>query len=145
MRAPRPLLATVLLASVSACGAGQGVFLTVIPAPAQHALVIENNTERPIQLKRDITVKSKGSKIDAGLLYVRASCTNDDGSVYEPPECVTVLPRTTMRIAPWNDSNGDSQCVCEECGPVPKAQYQFEIQSCDGGKTWQSPEFDGGH
>jgi hypothetical protein len=133
-----------LLALGACSAAAPGVHLTVVPSSQRHALVIHNNTDRPLSLKREITVLSHGKPIEAGLLYIRATCTNPNQSIYEPPACVSIPPQDSIHVAPWNDSVGDSQCVCEECGPVPRDSYQFVIESCDGTATYRSDEFEGG-
>jgi hypothetical protein len=137
--------ALLLLSLAAACSsAAPAVRLSIARSEAGHALVIENHTRTPLSLKRAITVTHGGQRVAAESLFIRTNCSNPNGSIYEPPACVDLAPGESIRVAPWTDMIGDSQCACEECGPVARGDYELSIESCDGARHWTTAPFPAG-
>jgi hypothetical protein len=113
-----------------------------------HAIIVDNGTSNAISLSRVVTVETENeghwSPVGAEALYLRDRCTTSTGAIFEPPTCVDVLASSSFIAAGWNDTIGESQCLCEECGPAKRGRYRFVVTSCDGAKRFESAPFEAG-
>jgi len=114
---------------------------------AAAAVVVDNQTDKTISLRREITVEKQTAagyqRVDASMLYLREQCDNPGGGgLYEPPACVDIGPGTSFRAQPWTGDIGDSQCACEECAPAGPGTYRFAVEACDHSARYQSATFD---
>jgi hypothetical protein len=100
-----------------------------------HALIVDNRGDAPVRLQREITVEhdagGRWERVDAGSLFLRERCDVVSGAIFEPPVCVEIAAHAVFRAEPWTDEIGDSQCACEECGPVATGSYRMSVIECD--------------
>jgi hypothetical protein len=125
--------------------AGAGALALRVEGTSGHALIVDNQSDRPVSLQREIVVEhdagGRWERVDASGLYLRDRCDVQSGALYEPPPCVEIAAHTTFRAEPWTDEIGDSQCMCEECGPVPAGNYRMAVVGCDGGHRVETAPF----
>ncbi|MCB9653015.1 MAG: hypothetical protein H6729_02640 [Deltaproteobacteria bacterium] len=107
------------------------------------ALVVENSTDAPIQLRRSIEIQRKTqddwSTLPAELVFAEA-CPVPTAAAEGSLDCITLAPHGTARIVPWTGFFGCTQCAgCRKNIPAPPATYRFVVTTCDGAFAAPSP------
>jgi hypothetical protein len=122
-----------------------GLTLSSAAVPGGHAAIVTNGGSAAVRLRRELIVEHDDggtwSAVDASGLYLRDHCDDAGGGLFEPPACVEIAAGATLETEPWTDEIGDSQCACEECGPVPGGSYRFRVTPCDAGDGAASAPF----
>jgi len=93
------------------------------------AIVVQSRGAEPARVRSTVRVERRDGEGWATVatgdsLKLRARCEDD------PPACVELVPGAELRTVPWNELMGDSQCACDECGPVEPGEYRFVLESC---------------
>lgn len=108
-----------LTATVRASGASRSVALRVTNDDAG---------DFPAQIGAEVVVEREvnGAWRRAGVagMRLRSDCRSAVAA------CVTIAPRSSIDVAPWQGTLGDGQCGCERCVSAPPGRYRFVVTTC---------------
>jgi hypothetical protein len=111
-------------AAVEAAALPEGLVLAAEPDRDGVVLVIQNRSERPVELVLDASIERVGSESGAVPEGLRLDCGQT------PTRCLSLVPGAELRPAAWPGTQARAQCGSGARAAAAPGRYRFAVRAC---------------